>query len=89
VPEGRPESTSEFTTALKPSYVMKKGKVVRTSSIVKPGKAKPTWSVRGGCRLNAAKTVLTAPKKAATCIMRVKGGKGKTAYNKQVRVVVR
>lgn len=88
VPDGNPGAASEFTVAIKPSFVMKKGATARTSGIVRPGKAKATWTVRGGCRLNGARTSLTAPKKPATCTVRVKGGKGSTAYDFSARVVV-
>ena len=88
VPDGRPGEASEFTLAMKPSFVMKKGATARVSGIVRPGKATATWTVRGGCRLNGAKTSLVAPKKAATCTVRAKGGKGRTAYDFTARVVV-
>lgn len=87
--DGRPETASDFTTPMKPSFVAKRGATVRLTSVIKPGKAKATWTVRGGCRLNALKTAFVTPKKAATCTVRAKGGKGKTAYDFTARVAVK
>ncbi|MFM8795011.1 MAG: hypothetical protein ACKOFF_09070, partial [Acidimicrobiales bacterium] len=89
VPADRPDSGSVFSQPIKPSFVTKKGVAVKVSSLMKPGKAKPTWTVRGGCKLNAAKTSLSVPKKTGTCTVRVKGGKGKAAYDLSARVVVK
>lgn len=87
--DGRPETASEFTTPMKPSFVAQRGATVRLTSVIKPGKAKATWTVRGGCRLNAGRTAFVTPKKAATCTVRAKGGKGRTAYDFTVRVAVK
>lgn len=88
VPADRPDGGSVYSQPIKPSFVTKKGATVKVSSLVKPGKAKPTWTVKGGCRLNGAKTALTVPKKKSTCTVRVKGGRGRTAYDLSARVVV-
>jgi len=87
--DGRPETASDYTTPMKPSFVAKRGATVRLTSVIKPGKAKATWTVRGGCRLNAAKNAFVTPKKAATCTVRAKGGKGRMAYDFTARVVVK
>ena len=88
VPADRPEAASAYSVVIKPSFVTKKGTAVKLSSLMKPGKGKATWSVKGGCTLNAARTSLTTPKKRAVCVVRAKGGKGKSAYNLSARVTV-
>lgn len=88
VRDGSPGSASEFTPELKPVFVTKRGATVKTSGIVLVGKGRATWTVRGGCRLNVAKTLLTAPKKSTVCAVRVKGGRGRTAFDSSARVLV-
>ena len=88
VRDGFPESASDFTTGLKPLFVMKRSASAKTSSIVVVGRGRATWTVRGGCKLNAGKTSLVAPKRSTVCTVRVKGGRGRAAFDNSAKVVV-
>jgi hypothetical protein len=77
--------------SVKPVVSLKAGRVASPTTYVRPAsRGKATWKVRGGCTLNASNTRVTAPKRAATCVLSVTTAKfGPTPKTtKSVTIVV-
>ncbi|MEY2967015.1 MAG: hypothetical protein RLY50_1065, partial [Actinomycetota bacterium] len=84
-----PASMSSPSARTKPIVSMKKGKTLRLSTVIKPATKKTVkWKVSKACKLNGAKTVLTAPKKTARCNVSVSSKSGKKTVTRSISVVV-
>ena len=83
-------SPSEISRAVKPFVTVKRGAMIKATSIVKPASTGTiTWKVKGGCRFNKAKSTVTAPKKRAKCTLTVTSrANGKKAISRTASVVV-
>jgi hypothetical protein len=90
-PKGAEATASVPSQGIKPVVTLKAGRVASPTTYVRPAsKGKATWKVRGGCTLNASNTRVTAPKRAATCVLSVTTAKfGPTPKTtKSVTIVV-
>jgi hypothetical protein len=90
-PRGAEATASAPSQSIKPVVTLKAGRVASPTTYVRPAsKGKATWKVRGGCTLNETNTRITAPKRAATCVLSVTTAKfGPTPKTtKSVTIVV-
>ena len=90
-PKGAEATASAPSQSIKPVVMLKAGRVASPTTYVRPAsKGKATWKVRGGCTLNETNTRVTAPKRAATCVLSVTTAKfGSTPKTtKTVTIVV-
>jgi hypothetical protein len=89
-PKGAEATASAPSQRIKPVVLLRAGRIASPTTYVRPAsKGKATWKVRGGCTLNASNTRVTAPKRAATCVLSVTTAKfGSTPKTKKTVTIV-
>lgn len=84
------ESRSQPSSAAKPIVLLKKGKTLKLSTVLKPASKRAVkWKSSKACTLDARKGTLKAPKKGAVCSVTVTSrAKGKAAVTRSITVLV-
>ena len=84
------ESRSQPSSAAKPVVLLKKGKTLKLSTVLKPAsKTAVKWKSSKACTLDARKGTLKAPKKGAVCSVTVTSrAQGKAAVTRSITVLV-
>ena len=84
------ETRSRASSSAQPPVMLKKGKTLKLSTVVKPAsKTAVKWKSSGACVLDAKKGTLRAPKKGGVCTVTVASrAKGKPQVVRSITVLV-